>query len=875
LDEPRSFGELLRAYRVAAGLTQEELAGRADLSVRGIADLERGTRRFPYLDTVRRLSHSLELTPAQRNELVAAGRRPVRGEHRHPVQDDPGQSPTSGRLLADPHVDQTSFDGRASELPSARTSFVGRQQLLADLRHRVGPASANGGLLTLTGPGGTGKTRLALEAADAMRDHYADGVRFVELAPITDPRLVASTIAQVLGVPDSGQLPALERLKRYLRDRHLLLILDNFEQLLGAAIEVGELVDVCARLQVMVTSRAPLRLLAEQELAVPPLALPRSHSVPIVELEQCESVRLFVERARAVKADFELTETNASAVADICRRLDGLPLAIELAAARSRMLDPRAMLARLERCLPLLTGGARDAPPRQQTLRNAIAWSYDLLDDKEHAVFRQLAVFVGGTSLDAARAVCAPVLANDDGDVIDLIDSLVAKNLLRSVSAGVGEVRVDMFETIREFGLERLASSGELELARGRHASYFLALAQQAEPGLAGPAARAWLDCLELEHDNLRAALEWFLSGPTQSGETSQDMAGVLSRFWWLGGHFGEGRRWLARALAAAPAASEARMRALHGAGWLAHFQRDSANARALLEESLAIAERRQDRWWQAWVLHALGRTAYFEYDAVAAREFGEQSLAIAEPLADRWLIAWAFHLLGLAAHIADDYPAAHDYYDLSLAIRRELGHLDGIAIVLYLKGIVFERSGDLPRALALYREALGVVRELNSNWLLRSVLPHFVSVAAGNDPKRAARIGGAVTLMSESAHTLPIPLTEVLFNQGVQVARERLGESAFTAAWVEGRAMSLEAAVAEALAVEVGPPAHYPAGLTVAEMKVLRRLASGCTSRQIADDLVIAVTTVDRHITHIYQKIGRRGRVAATAFALEHGLLQ
>jgi len=459
--------------------------------------------------------------------------------------------------------------------------------------------------------------------------------------------------------------------------------------------------------------------------------------------------------------------------------------------------------------------------------------------------------------------------------MLDLVDSLVAKNLFRSLTAGADEVRVGMFETIREFGLEQLASSRELEPARRRHTAYFLAIAHQAEPGLAGPTARAWLDRLELEHDNLRGALEWCLSEPAHDGETAQELAGVLTQFWWLAGHFGEGSRWLARALAAAPAASAARMRALHGAGWLAHFQRDSATARMLLEESLAIAEQRQDKWWQAWVLHTLGRVAYFEYEAVAAREFGQRSLAIAEQLADRRLIAWAIHLLGLAAYIAEDYPAAQEYYDRSLAIRRELGHLDGIVILLHLKGAASERMGNLAVALALYREALEIARELNSAWAVHSVLAHFVSVAAGHDPTRAARIVGAVTLMNESAHALPIPITEALFNQGVHLARQKLGESAFAAAWTEGRVMSLDAAVAEALAVELGPPAHYPAGLTAAEIKVLRRLASGCTTRQIADDLVVAITTVDRHLTHIYQKIGRRGRAAATAFALEHGLLE
>src|SRR5579864_1403637 len=413
-DGPGPFGVLLQQYRAAAGLSQVELAKRAGLSRRGISDLERGARRLPHPATVRRLAEALNL-------------------------DDTGRA---AWLSKPPAPEMTSFSGRANELPANRTSFVGRHQLLAELRRFLHPATPHTGLLTLTGPGGTGKTRLAVEAADAVRDQYADGVCFVGLAPISDPRLVAPTIAQVLGAPDSGRLPAMERIKRYLRDRQLLLILDNFEQVLGAAADVGELADCCVRLQVIVTSRAPLRLRAEQELAVPPLALPDAGNCATLELEECESVRLFVDRARAVKADFRLTEHNASAAADICRRLDGLPLAIELAAARTRLLEPQAMLFRLERRLPLLTGGARDAPPRQQTLRNAIAWSYDLLEAKEQAVFRLLAVFVGGTSLDAARAVCAPVLGNDNdqGEMIDLIDSLVAKNLLRTVTAGPDQV---------------------------------------------------------------------------------------------------------------------------------------------------------------------------------------------------------------------------------------------------------------------------------------------------------------------------------------------------------------------------------------------------------------------------------------------------
>jgi len=845
-----TFAELLRVQRHALGLTQAELAERAKLSERTISDMERGLKT-PHRTTMRLLADAMALSPAELDEMETARR-------------------ARSQQLADARTHSPQHD-----LPSPGTSFVGREQLLADVRRRLDSPSVGCRLLTLTGPGGTGKTRLALEAVGELRDRYPDGVRFVGLAPISDSRLVASQVAKTLGVAEDAALPPLERLKRYLRDRRLLLILDNFEHVLGAAVEIGELLAACSRLHVLVTSRAPLRLVAEQELTVPPLALPDSPRSLPVALVECESVRLFVERARAVKADFTLTEDNTSAVAEICRRLDGLPLAIELAAARTRLLDPRAMLARLEHRLRWLSGGARDAPARHQALRSTIAWSYGLLESREQALFRDLAVFLGGVSLETAQAVCATASDCEEDDILDLIESLAAKSLLLPVADRAGDVRVSMLETIREFALEQLEWNGELEPMQRRHAEHFLGFAEQAESGLAGPAARIWLDRLEIEHDNLRAALHWGLANPSRGGETALRLAAALAPFWWLAGHFGEGRRWLTHALAVAPSSYAPRMRALHGAGWLAHFQRESATARALLQESLAIAENLKDRWWQAWVLHALGRVAYFDSDPVGTRKLAEKSLAIAEVLGDRWLIAWDLHLLGLAAYIANDDAAAIGFYDRSLEIRYELGHIVGIVIALHLKGSACQRSGNLAAALELYREALRVVRELNSAWLLSTVLPHFAGLAAEHQPKRVARLGGAVTLMSESADTLPIPLTQALLNEGVQLARRKLGEAAFAAAWAEGRAMSLEAAIAEALAVEVVPQSSYPASLTAAEVEVLRRLASGRTTHQIAAELQNAVSTVESHITHIYHKIGRRGRAAATAFAIAQGLVK
>jgi tetratricopeptide (TPR) repeat protein len=457
------------------------------------------------------------------------------------------------------------------------------------------------------------------------------------------------------------------------------------------------------------------------------------------------------------------------------------------------------MVSGFERRLPLLTGGDRDAPARQRTLRDTIAWSYDLLEPDDRLLFRQVSVFVGGSSLEAARAVAG----RSWQDTFDRIDSLVAHSLLRPLPVDTGQVRVTMLETVREFGVEQLAANDELESVRGRHTAFFTDLAEQSEAELSGPAAGTWLAQLQREHDNLRAALDWSLN---RADETALRLAGALGRFWWMAGYFSEGGRWLARALQAAEASSdsEARMKALLSAGWLAHAQRDSETANALLNESLAIAQVREDVWWQAWILHALGRVAYFDDNAVRATELGEASLSLAEGLGDAWLIAWALHLLGLAAYIAGEYRTSEAYYERCLVIRRELGHLEGLFIVLHLKGVAIYRVGRVAEALDLAREALQIARQLNSIWFYTCLLPIFAGLAVERQPQRAARLGGAVMAVSESAHTLPIPITEEFFNENMGRAREKLGEPAFAEAWAQGQSLSLESALAEAAAVEV-----------------------------------------------------------------------
>jgi non-specific serine/threonine protein kinase len=363
-------------------------------------------------------------------------------------------------------------------------------------------------------------------------------------------------------------------------------------------------------------------------------------------------------------------------------------------------------------------------------------------------------------------------------------------------------------------------------------------------------------------------------------------LGGALAWFWWCRSYLVEGRRWLARALAGSTVRSAARMKALHGAGWLAHHQHDLASARDLLDESLALARKLSDRWAEAWVLHLLGRVAYFEDNAAQACAFGEQSLAVAEEVGDPWLIAWALHLLGLAAHIGADYPTARDYYAQSLAIRRELGYREGIGILLHLMGLVAFRMGDAAQARQLWREGLLIMRELGMRWQLSSVLAIFSALAATQgQPARAVRLAGATAVLTESYHGPPIPLAEALLEEGLAQAKQALDAAAYDAAWIEGRALSTDESIAEVLAVEVNatmPRAEQPAtqahgnpaGLTATEIEVLRLLAGGRTSREIAAELVVAVSTVDRHLTHIYGKLGVRNRAGATAFALQHGLV-
>ncbi len=730
------------------------------------------------------------------------------------------------------------LDARLNNLPTQPTPLVGREREVAEVCGRLRRLDVR--LLTLIGPGGTGKTRLGLQAGAELLDEFEGGVFFVALAPVSDPDLVASTIAGPLGVVESGDKPLEESLKGYLQDKELLLLLDNFEQVLEAAPLVGELLGSCPRLKVLATSRAALRVYGEQEYAVPPLTLPDPKRLTTVEkLSQYEAVRLFIERARAVKADFEVTNDNAPAVAEICVRLDGLPLAIELAAARTKMLSPEAMLQRLGNRLKLLRGGARDLPLRQQTLRGAIGWSHDLLDEGERTLFARLSAFSGGRTLEAIEAVC-----DAEGvlpmDALDGISSLVDKSLLRQEEGPQGESRFVMLETIHEYARERLQESGEAEEIRRAHAAYFLSLAEQAEPELRGPGQVGWLERLEAEHDNMRAALSWSLE--RGEAETTLRLTGALWWFWFLRGYVSEGVGWLERALAQPGCAPpSARARVLHGAGWLVEGQGDYGRAMsfyeeglalfreasdeesvaflaccmgwaALLrgdydkaidsnEEGLALSRRSGNEWSAALALHNLGCVAIERQNYERATPLLEEALVLARKVGDRQLLSICIADLGVTAMYAGDYERAEPLFEQGLTLTEEIGEKEGMAGNLRNLALTLMYRGDHERARALLGESLSLSRELDHKLYVADGLNVAGRMAGEWDQAvRAARLWGAADALREAIDA-PLPAGErELFEPHMVATHHRLGEAAWKEAWREGRSMTLEEAVCYAL---------------------------------------------------------------------------
>jgi predicted ATPase/DNA-binding XRE family transcriptional regulator len=768
-----SFGERLRWLREGAGLTQEELASRAGLTAKAVSALERGERKRPYPHTVRSLADALELSGEERAALAASV--PDRGAEEAPV------------AIPEPAI------------PSPHTPLLGRDRELEEIRTFLRGIR----MLTLTGTGGVGKTRLALQAAREAEDLFPDGVAFVGLAPLADASLVVATIAQALGLREAEGRTSREALYVYLREKRILLVLDNFEHVLEAAPEVVALVEACPHLVVLVTSRAPLRVRGEQEYPVPPLVVPDPTRLPVVEeVAGAPAVELFAERARAASPSFELTEANAAAVAAICWRLDGLPLALELAAARVRFLGPTALLSRLDRALE--AGGARDLPERQRTMRATLDWSHDLLHNPEKELFRRLSVFAGGWTLEAAEDVCAAGEVELD-DVLALLINLGEQSLVTTEEIADGSVRYGMLEPVRQYALERLEESGEAEEVRRQHACYYLALAERSGPELGGPGQAAGLRRLETEIDNMRAALRW--SVDHGESEAIARMAWSMWTYWWSSGHISEGRRWMEEALASEPdMPALTRARLLFVAATLGQAIGDFEGTWPKIEESRVLFEQLGDRQGVAYCLGTGGLIVLGLGRPEEGLALMLESADIDLELGNKW---GAASMLGFSATVPfsrGDLAHARRLAERGLSLAREVGARDVLYVNLHPHAAIALAEGDNERAARLFEEGLTLSAEVGEANNVALCMEGLGAIAASEGRlERAARLWGAAEAILEPIEVIAYPYAtdRSLHERRVAATRERLDEETWTRAWTEGRAMTTEQAIEYALEKE------------------------------------------------------------------------
>jgi predicted ATPase/DNA-binding CsgD family transcriptional regulator/DNA-binding XRE family transcriptional regulator len=910
-----SFGETLQRHRRARGLTQADLAEKAHVSERAISDLERALKR-PQRATVRLLAEALGLSPDEAECLEVAARAGLaqRGSTSHPVRHN---------------------------LPVTLTNFVGREQDILDLRQQLDASRqdpAGPRLVTLTGTGGCGKTRLALELATGLLDSYRDGVCYVDLAPVTDERLVPHTVLAALGASESPRRTPLEALQRSLRNRTLLLVLDNCEHLIQACAElVAALLPATTNLRVLAASREPLRVPGETAWTVAPLTIPDlRQGVAVVDLICSPAVRLFSDRARAVHSGFEVTPDDARSVALICAQLDGLPLAIELAAARVNVLTIAQIVARLADRFALLARGARMAVPRHKTMRACVDWSYTLLSEPERRLLRRLSVFAGGWTLEAAEALF-PRGEFVDGTVLDLLAGLVDKSLVQRTEPGQG-ARYRLLETIRQYPKEHLQSASEEGACQHRLVLWCLALLEQAAPSLQGAEQATWLGRIEAERDNLRAALDWCATDSRASNQLGLPMLDVLGLVWFKRQQQTEGRRWIERILGAdrgplgqvrvrvlnwgaefathqgdLQSSDQLAEQALHAAKELGYIagqavassrlgtNADTRGAHdrgvALLEEGLRTALVAGDAYAIYYARHKLSESYRLHQKVDAANRLIEDNLALATQRGDGWGVAEALRQLGLIAEAREEFDRAADLLERSLAKWQAIGAARGPHWALLDLGRVALAHGAVDRARQLIGQSLRLNRDTWNTRQIALCLQALAAVAAvtGQSTRAATLFGAAAALGALVA--MPAPGGRTIYARGLAVAQDQLGAEAFARAWAYGRALSLEEALYEAEEVasadgrlrdesaeasyqsaarldHVGHTAVLTTRLTSRQTEVLRLVAEGKTNRQIAAWLTLSHKTVGRHVENIFARLAVSSRAAATRIAVRDALI-
>ena len=759
-------------------------------------------------------------------------------------------------------------------LPVQITSFIGREREIAEIQQAL-PRTR---LLTLTGAGGCGKSRLALQVGASLVDSYADGVWLVELAALSASSLVPKAVASALSIPERPGVSVSETLRRYFQTKSLLLVLDNCEHLLSAVADLAQtLLQICPNLRILATSREPLGVSGEATWRVPSLSLPDLTQLPDLErLMQSEAIRLFVERAAFSQAGFQITRSNAPVLAHVSHRLDGIPLAIELAAARVKALSVDVIAARLDDQFRLLTGGSRTSLPRHQTLRATLDWSYTLLLEQECILLRRLSVFAGGFTLEAAEKVCSgEELA--EGDILNLLTHLVDKSL---VVFDERDGRYRLLEMMRQYGRDRLVESERLETIQERHLGFFLVLAEKAEPKLEGAEQEVWVNRLEAEHDNLRAALEWSIKNTAESGLR---LAGALGRFWLLRGHFTEGYRWLMEALKINGAAAQ-RTKALNGAGLLALRKGDYATARSLYQESLSVYRELGDQRGLADAIHSLGFLASHEGDFPSARSFFTECLSIYREIGARQGIAETLGTLGHVAWHQGDYASARPLLEESLTRSRELGQGRLIIFALWSLGLVAFDQGNNANARSFYREGLAIAEALGDPYFAYLLEACADLAAAEGQTRRAARLLAAATAFRKALDFPLPPAHHSDYNRPLAVIRAALNEEAFNAAWAEGQTMTLEQAIESALTATETNPAETkepekPTNekevslLTPREQQVAGLIAQGLANREIASQLGIAERTAETHVRNLLNKMKVNSRTQIVVWAVRHGL--